>query len=78
MLFKSDARDTPNSCFFNLPTVLVAEVDDLVITGTDEDKISEIKRDFTVRYKITAWEQICSFLGINMVYERTQGTFRSR
>ena len=29
--------------------LLVAEVDDLVITGTDEDKISEIKRDFTER-----------------------------
>ena len=29
--------------------LLVAEVDDLVITGTDEDKIMEIKRDFTDR-----------------------------
>ena len=55
--------------------LLVAEVDDLVITGTDEDKISEIKRDFTERYKITAWEQINSFLGVNMVYDRNAGVF---
>ena len=55
--------------------LLVAEVDDLVITGTDDDKIMEIKQDFTTRYKITAWESINSFLGINMNYDRNAGVF---
>ena len=40
-----------------------------------DDKIMEIKQDFTTRYKITAWESINSFLGINMNYDRNAGVF---
>ena len=54
--------------------LLVAEVDDLVITGSNEGKINSIKKDFTERYKITAWETISSFLGINIHYDRRAGT----
>ena len=70
---------TPSYYFRNTQTgkfvLLVAEVDDLIISGTDEDKIQEIKQDFTERYKITAWEAINSFLGINMHYDRNAGVF---
>ena len=53
--------------------LLVAEVDDLVITGTDQGKIDALKADFLKRYKITAWERISSFLGINIAYDRQLG-----
>merc|ERR1712185_796695 len=66
-------RSTSDSCLYYCKNpnngkfvLLVAEVDDLVITGSDEEKIQAVKRDFVSRYKITAWERIASFLGINI------------
>ena len=73
-------RSTSDSCLYYCKNpnngkfvLLVAEVDDLVITGSDEEKIQAVKRDFVSRYKITAWERIASFLGINIKYDRKAG-----
>jgi hypothetical protein len=56
--------------FFKLTSngfVLVAcEVDDLVITGSDNEAVEALRKDLTNKYKITAWGPISSFLGINM------------
>ena len=73
-------RACSDSCLYffedkesKLFVLLVAEVDDLVITGNHVDKIAEIKDEFTQRYKITAWEHINSFLGLRIDYDRKAG-----
>ena len=56
--------------------VLVAsEVDDLIITGTDDDAIAKLKAGLVKRFDIddSKWEQLASFLGINIKYEHRTG-----
>jgi hypothetical protein len=56
--------------------VLVAsEVDDLIITGTDETAIAKLKAGLVKRFDIddSKWEQLASFLGINITYDHRTG-----
>ena len=49
--------------------ILCSEVDDLVITGTNNRKIKEVKAFFEKTFKLTDWDDsINSFLGINISY----------
>jgi len=64
-----------NKCiFFHLDQatkkfVLVGcEVDDLIITGNDAACIARFKRKLVDDYKVTDWERVASFLGVNMDY----------
>ena len=79
MTFKQCSAD---SCLFyykNEKTdkfVLVAsEVDDLIITGTDDDAIAALKAGLVKRFAIddSKWEQLASFLGINISYDLRAG-----
>ena len=54
--------------------MLCSEVDDLVITGTNTEKISEARAYFTEKFKLKDWDDpIKSFLGININYDMTAG-----
>ena len=55
--------------------VVLAEVDDLVITGTDSAGFDELRHSFVDQWKVKDWEPINSFLGINMSYDRNAGVF---
>ena len=47
--------------------LLCTEVDDLIITGTDEGKIQEIRKYFEAKFKMKDWDTpVRSFLGINI------------
>ena len=48
------------------------EVDDLFITGNDAC-IARSKKKLVSDYKVTEWEQIASFLGVNMNYDLDSG-----
>ena len=50
-----------------------AEVDDLIITGNDAACISRFKKKLMDDYKVTDWERIASFLGVNMDYDLDSG-----
>ena len=49
------------------------EVDDLIITGNDAACIARFKKKLVVDYKVTDWERIASFLGVNMDYDLDSG-----
>ena len=56
--------------------LLCTEVDDLIITGTDEDKIQEIRKYFEAKFKMKDWDTpVRSFLGININYDIDAGRF---
>ena len=69
--FKRGVADT---CLYSFHdhdgwVVLCSEVDDLVITGTNNRKIKEVKAYFEKTFKLTDWDDsINSFLGININY----------
>ena len=48
------------------------EVDDL-ITGNDAACIARFKKKLLGDYKVTDWERITSFLGVNMDYDLDSG-----
>ena len=73
--FKQCAADT---CLFSKKTdggwVLVAsEVDDLLITGTDQTAIDDFKSALVESFKITDYAPVNSFLGINIHYKPEEG-----
>ena len=54
--------------------MILAEVDDLIITGTDEKEgITELQKSFVSQWKVKDWEPLSSFLGIRIVYDRAEG-----
>ena len=56
--------------------LLCTEVDDLVITGTNEKKIESIRQYWFKRFEKSGtkdWGPIKSFLGINIAYDREAG-----
>ena len=57
MYLKRDGKDY---------TIILAEVDDLVITSSDPKTLESLKQSFTDKWKITDWEPIKSFLGIRV------------
>ena len=73
--FKQANSDT---CLFhyqggNGSVYICAEVDDLVITGEDDDKIRQVKERLEAVYGQTnkiAWEPLHSFLGIDINYNK--------
>ena len=64
MYLKRDGKDY---------TIILAEVDDLVITSSDPKTLESLKQSFTDKWKITDWEPIKSFLGIRVSYDLTAG-----
>ena len=48
-------------------------VDDLIITGNDAACIARFKKKLVDDYKVTDWERIASFLGVNMDYDLDSG-----
>ena len=67
-----------DTCLFSRKTnngwVLVAsEVDDLLITGTDQEAIDSFKAALVSEFKITDYEPVRSFLGINIDYKPEEG-----
>ena len=64
--------------------IVLSEVDDLVVTGNDQKMIMEFHEsliaafaskndDGSVNRESIAWEPISSFLGIDILYDRTKG-----
>ena len=49
------------------------EVDDLIITGNDAAYIARFKNKLVDDYKVTDWERLASFLGVNMDYDLDSG-----
>ena len=72
-------RGTADPCIYTFQNeqgwvMLCSEVDDLVITGTNTEKISEARTYFTEKFKLKDWDDpIKSFLGININYDMTAG-----
>ena len=72
-------RGTSDTCLYHYHdangwVLLATEVDDLVITGTHNPKIDEIKAYLQKRFKMTDWDNpINSFLGIRMSYDKEAG-----
>ena len=54
-------------------TVILAEVDDLVITGSSVKDLDTLKKSFVDKWQITDWEPIKSFLGIRVNYDLDAG-----
>ena len=54
-------------------TVILAEVDDLIVTGTDQSTIDKLRQHFVDKWKIKDWDTINSFLGINVNYDQNAG-----
>ena len=52
---------------------VLAEVDDLLITGTDTDYITVMNTYFRDKWHVKDWEPINSFLGIRIMYDVSRG-----
>ena len=74
-------RAASDSCLYHYRDddgwiLLCTEVDDLVITGTNEKKIESIRQYLFKRFEKSGmkdWGPIKSFLGINIAYDREAG-----
>ena len=55
--------------------LVVSEVDDLIIVGTDTEGVEKLKEGLVERFKIddTKWEMLSSFLGINILHDVRAG-----
>jgi hypothetical protein len=55
--------------------LVVSEVDDLIIVGTDTEGVEKLKEGLIERFKIddTKWEMLSSFLGINILHDVRAG-----
>ena len=63
-----------DSCLFHKKTpdgwiIVASEVDDLLVTGTDDAAIEDLRKNLVAEYSITEWDPISSFLGININYK---------
>jgi hypothetical protein len=79
MLAQDYVQTNADSCLFSKQTkngwVLVAsEVDDLLVTGNDNDEIERLHQALVKEYQITDWDPISSFLGININYDPVKGS----
>ena len=54
-------------------SLILAEVDDLIITSTKSESITELHKAFVKQWDVKDWEVIRSFLGINMCYDKVNG-----
>ena len=66
-------RATADTCLYyykdsNGFVILVAEVDDLIVTGTNQAKIEQLHRDLVEKRKASQFEPVNSFLGIDIQY----------
>ena len=74
-------RAASDSCLYHYRDddgwiLLCTEVDDLVITGTNDKKIESIRQYLFKRFEKSGmkdWGPIKSFLGINIAYDREAG-----
>jgi hypothetical protein len=53
--------------------LLVTEVDDLIITGTHTAKIASLRKHLEDKWKITDWDNVSSFMGIDIHYDLKAG-----
>ena len=49
------------------------EVDDLIVTGTNEKKIAELQKVFKDKWNVEQWSDIHTFLGMRSQYNRSEG-----
>ena len=63
-------RDKTDS---NKWSLILAEVDDLIITSSHTSCITDLHKTFVKQWKVKDWEIISSFLGINMRYDKAAG-----
>ena len=67
-----------DSCLFTKQTpkgflIACSEVDDILVTGTDNDAVDQFRQALVTEYEITDWDPISSFLGININYDLIAG-----
>ena len=55
---------------------MATEVDDLVITGNNDAEREALRLALVKAFKITTWEDIESFLGMHVEYERDSGVLK--
>ena len=67
---ESSVRKSRSSKF----VLVMVYVDDIIVTGNCHDKIIGVKAGLTKRYKIHDLGTPKKFLGINLVYDRREGT----
>jgi len=48
------------------------EVDDLIVTGTNEKKIAELLKVFKDKWSVEQWGDIHTFLGMRCQYNRSE------
>ena len=56
--------------------LMATEVDDLVITGNNDAEREALRLALVKAFKITTWEDIESFLGMHVEYERDSGVLK--
>jgi hypothetical protein len=52
------------------------EVDDLIVTGTNEKKIAELQKVFKDKWNVEQWGDIHTFLGMRCQYNRSEGELK--
>jgi hypothetical protein len=71
-------RATADTCLYTHHdddgfVLLVTEVDDLIITGTHTAKIASLRKHLEDKWKITDWDNVSSFMGIDIHYDLKAG-----